>query len=45
MDASGKYEVMSLYAFDTDDFKCAELTSLPGTNCVGTDAVSWFMNQ
>jgi hypothetical protein len=45
MDKNGKYEVMSVYAFDSEDFKCSTELGLPGTNCVGSNAVSWFMDQ
>lgn len=44
MDKSGKKEVFSVYAFDTEMFECGEALGLPGTNCIGSDAVSWFMN-
>jgi len=42
MDKSGK-EILSIYAFDTEHFECSEMYDLPGTNCVGSNAVSWFM--
>lgn len=45
MDQTGHEEVMSLYAFDSEHFKCAEQLGLPGTNCIGSDAITWFMNQ
>jgi hypothetical protein len=38
-------EVFSIYSFDTEMFKCGAELGLPGTNCVGSDAVSWFMEQ
>lgn len=40
-----KEEVFSIYAFDTEMFECSEKLGLPGTNCTGSDAVSWFMEQ
>lgn len=45
MEKTGRSEVFSLYAFDTETFKCAEMTGLPGTNCIASDAVSWFMEN
>lgn len=42
MTKDGKSEIMSVFAFDTEDFKCGDDLGLPGTNCVGSDAVSWF---
>jgi hypothetical protein len=38
-------EVFSIYAFDTEKFECSEKLGLPGTNCIGSDSVSWFMSQ
>ena len=43
MDSKGK-EILSLYAFDSEDFKCSDALGLPGTNCIGSNAVSWFMS-
>ena len=40
-----KGEVFSVYAFDTEAFSCSEEYDLPGTNCISSDAVSWFMTN
>lgn len=45
MDKSGTKEVFSVFGFDTDDFQCSETLGLPGTNCIGSNAISWFMGQ
>ena len=45
MDRTGKQEVMSIYSFDSEHWNCSEALGLPGTNCIGSNAVSWFMEQ
>lgn len=45
MDRSGKNEVMSVYVFDSEDWNCSDALNLPGTHCIGSNAVSWFMEQ
>lgn len=45
MDATGKQEVFSIYGFDSEDFQCSDALGLPGTNCIGSNAVSWFSTQ
>lgn len=42
MDPSGKYEQLSVYTFDTDDWSCSDGINLPGANCIGSNAISWF---
>ena len=44
MDPSGKRELFSAYVFDSEDFACSGL-GVPGTNCIGGNAVSWFGDQ
>jgi len=44
MDPTGKKELFSAYLFDSEDFACSRL-GIPGTNCIGGNAVSWFGNQ
>lgn len=44
MDKTGTKEVTSIFGFDTEHWNCSEL-GLPGTNCIGTNAISWFMGQ
>lgn len=43
MDLTGKLEAFSIYTFDSEDWNCSDALGLPGTNCIGTDAISWFM--
>jgi len=43
MDTSGRKEIINVYTFDSEDFNCSGL-GLPGTNCIGGDAISWFAN-
>ena len=43
MDHAGKNEVLSVYVFDSEQWQCSQELGLPGTNCIGTDAVSWFV--
>ena len=45
MAKGGRKEVLSVYAFDTEMFECSNSLNLPGTNCVGSDAVTWFAEQ
>ncbi len=45
MDSSGTKEVFSVYAFDSEHWNCSDALGLPGTNCIGTNAISWFMTQ
>lgn len=45
MGKEGGREVFSIYGFDTEMFNCATDLDLPGTNCIGSDAVSWYMDQ
>jgi len=41
MDPSGKTELFSTYIFDSEDFQCTR-QGIPGTNCIGGNAISWF---
>lgn len=43
MDVTGKLEVFSVYVFDSEDWNCSDALGLPGTNCIGSNAISWFM--
>jgi len=43
MDKTGKKEMFSIYTFDSEDFPCS--VGLPGTNCIGGNAISWFSEQ
>jgi hypothetical protein len=45
MDRSGLNEVFSVYAFDSEDYNCSDAFGLPGTNCIGSNAISWYMDQ
>ncbi len=45
MDKTGKSEVFSVYVFDSEDFACSTALNLPGTNCIGSNAISWFTEQ
>jgi hypothetical protein len=45
MAKGGSKEVLSVYAFDTEMFECSNSLNLPGTNCIGSDAVTWFAEQ
>ena len=42
MDPLGKTEQLSLYMFDSEDWKCAAGINMPGTNCIGSNAISWY---
>jgi hypothetical protein len=45
MDKSGKKEEFSVYLVDSEDFPCATKIGLPGSNCVGGNAVTWIGEQ
>ena len=45
MDKSGKKEEFSVYLVDSEDFPCATKVGLPGSNCVGGNAVAWIGEQ
>jgi hypothetical protein len=38
-------EVFSVYMFDSEHWDCSTRLGLPGTNCIGSEAISWFMRQ
>jgi hypothetical protein len=38
-------EVFSIYVFDSEDWNCSTALGLPGTNCIGSNAIGWFMHQ
>jgi hypothetical protein len=44
MDRSGTNEVFSVYAFDSEDYNCSDAIGLPGTNCIGSNSISWYMD-
>jgi hypothetical protein len=35
----------SIYLFDSEDWSCADGINMPGHNCIGSNAVSWFTDQ
>jgi hypothetical protein len=45
MDSTGKVELLSTYLFDSEDFPCSTRLGLPGSNCIGGNAISWFGQQ
>lgn len=45
MDSTGKAELLSTYLFDSEDFPCSTRLGLPGSNCIGGNAISWFGQQ
>jgi len=44
MDSTGKRELFSAYLFDSEDFPCSR-QGIPGANCIGGNAISWFGDQ
>lgn len=45
MDPTGKHEMLSIYTFDSEDYACADGINMPGHNCIGSNAISWYATQ
>jgi hypothetical protein len=38
-------EMLSVYLFDSEHWQCADGVNMPGHNCIGSDAISWYTEQ